>query len=194
MISCLSGMVTLRPWIGNLLNELEEVGELVGLEREVDGVDGLAAEGGVHHDRREGAADGVAGDAIDFGGGVDLIDAVGFDQGACGDLAGAGLFADGGCGKGEGAAGADAEDARDDAGVAHADADDVGVIVHPLEEAHEGDVVGERLGGGNDLDEFGLEGRDALVDAFQVFGCVEVVIADDEGDAGVAELLQLSAF
>ncbi len=78
---------------GDLVDQLEQVGELVGLEREVDGVDGLAAEGGVHHDGRERAADGVAGDAVDLGGGVDLVDAVGLDQSAGGDLAGAGLFA-----------------------------------------------------------------------------------------------------
>ncbi len=88
-------------------------------------------------------------------------------------------------------AGADAEDAGDDAGVAHADADDVGVVVHALEEAHQGDVVGEGLGGGDDLDEVGLEGRDALVDAVEVLGGVEVVVADDEGDAGLAQLLQV---
>ena len=106
--------------------------------------------------------DGIAGDTVDLGGGVDLVDAIGFDQGAGGDLAGAGLFAGGGGGEGEGAAGADAEDAGDDAGVAHADADDVGVIVHALEEADEGDVVGEGFGGGDDLDEVGVEGGDAL--------------------------------
>ena len=38
---------------GDFVDELEQVGELSGLEREVDGVDGLAAEGGVHHDGRE---------------------------------------------------------------------------------------------------------------------------------------------
>ncbi len=35
------------------MNQFQEVSELGGLEREVDGVDGLAAEGGVHHDGRE---------------------------------------------------------------------------------------------------------------------------------------------
>jgi hypothetical protein len=54
--SCLSGMVTLRPWMG-ISRELEEVVDLAGLQREVDGVDGLAAEGGVHHQRRERAAE-----------------------------------------------------------------------------------------------------------------------------------------
>ena len=89
-----------------------------------------------------------------------------------------------GGGEGEGRAGADAEDARDDTGIAHADADDVGVVVHLLEEAHESDVVGEGLGGGDDLDEVGREGHDAVVDALEILGRVEVVIADDESDAG----------
>ena len=178
---------------GDLAHQLEQVGELVGLEREVDGVDGLAAEGGVHHEGRERAADGIAGDAVDLGGGVDLIDAVGLDEGAGGDLAGAGLFAGGGGGEGEGAAGADAEHARDDAGVAHADADDVGCDRSiALEEAHHGDVVGEGLGGGDDLDEVGLEGLDAGEDAVEILGgLLEVVVADDEGGAGLAQLLQL---
>ena len=179
---------------GNLLDQLEQVGQLAGLQREVDGVDGLAAEGRVHHHGRERAADGVAGDAVDLGGGVDLVDAVGFEQGAGGDLAGAGLFAGSGGGKGEGAAGAHAEDAGDDAGVAHADADDVGVIVHALEEAHEGDVVGQSLGGGDDLDEVRLKGADAREDAVEVLGCGEVVVADDEGDAGLAELREFALF
>ena len=162
------------------MDELEQVSELVGLQREVDGVDGLAAEGRVHHDGRERTADGVAGDAVDLGGRVDLVDAIGLDQGARGDLAGAGLFARGCGGEGEGAAGADAEHAGDDARIAHADADDVGVVVHALEEAHERDVVGKGLGGGDDLDEVRMEGRDALVDSFEVLGGVEVVVADDE--------------
>ncbi len=165
---------------GDLLDELEQVGELVGLQGEVDGVDGLAAEGRVHHDGRERRLDGVAGYAVDLGGGVDVVDAVGFDEGAGGDLAGAGLFAGSGGGEGEGGAGADAEDAGDDAGVAHADADDVGVVVHALEEADEGDVVDQSLGGGDDFDEVGREGLDAVVDAVEILGGVEVVVADDE--------------
>ncbi len=179
---------------GDLVDELEEVGELGGLEREIDGVDGLATEGSVHHDRGERAADGVASDAVDLGGGVYLIDAVGFDERAGCDLSGRGLLACRGCGEGECTAGAEAEDARDDACVAHTDADDVGVLVHALDEAHEGEVVGEGLGRGDDLDEVGLEGLDALVDSVEVFGGGEVVMADDESHAGVAELLELALF
>ena len=174
------------------MDQLEQVRQLAGLQGEVDGVDGLAPEGGVHHDGRERGADGIAGDAVDLGGGVDMVDAVGLDEGAGGDLAGAGLFAGSGGGEGEGAAGAHAEHAGDDAGVAHADADDVGVVVHAFEEADEGDVVDQGLGGGDDFDEVGGEALNAGVDAVQITGGGEVVIADDQGDAGVAQLLQFA--
>ena len=114
----------LRPWMGISLDEAEEVFDARALQGEVDGVEGLAAEGGVEHQRREGVGDGVAGYAVDFGGGVDLVDAVGVEEGAGGDLAGCGLLALAGGGKGEGGAGANAEHAGDDACVAHGDADD----------------------------------------------------------------------
>ena len=83
------------------MDQLEQVGEARGLQRKVDGVDGLTAEGRVHHDGRERAADGIAGDAVDLGGGVDLVDAVGLDEGAGGDLAGPCFFSGGGGGEGE---------------------------------------------------------------------------------------------
>ncbi len=47
---------------------------------------------------------------------------------------------------------------------------------------------------GTILKKSGREGKDAVVDAFEVFGGVEVVIADDEGDAGLAEVLDVSFF
>ena len=37
----------------------------------------------------------------------------------------------------------------------------------------------------------GVEGQDAVEDAVEVLGGVEVVVADDEGDAGLAELLEV---
>ncbi len=86
----------------DLLHEFDQVRRFAGLEGEVDGVDGLAAEGRVHHDGRERGANGIAGDAVDLGGGVDLVDPVGLDEGAGGDLAGGGFFARGGGGEGEG--------------------------------------------------------------------------------------------
>src|ERR1700722_7969533 len=68
--------------------------------------------------------------------------------------------------------------------------DDVGVVVHALEEAHHRDVVVERLRRGDDLDEVRLEGLDAIVSSLEILGPVEVVVADDEGDPGVAKCLQ----
>src|ERR1035437_4881472 len=176
---------------GNLVDEFEQVGEPGGLQCKVDGVDGLATEGRVHHDGRERRADGVAGDAVNLGGGVDVVDAVGFEQGTGGDLAGAGLFSGSGGGEGKGAACADAEHAGDDARFAHADTDDVGVVVHALEEADEGDVVEQGLCGGDDLDEVWCEALDAREDVVEVLGGGEVVMTDDEADAGVAEVLQV---
>ena len=171
--------------------EGEQIVEARGLQRQKDGVDRLAAEGHVVHEGREGVADGIAGHSVDFGGGVDLIDAPGFAQGAGFDLAGAGFFASVGSGKGEDAAGAEAEDAADDALLAHGDADDVGFVAATIEEAHHGDVVGEGFGGGDDFDELGLEGQDAVKDGVEIPGGFVVVVADDEGGAEGAKLLHL---
>ena len=82
--------------------------------------------------------------------------------------------------------------ARDDAGVAHTDTDDVGVVIHTLNEAHECDVVCETFSGWYDLNEVGLKGFDAFEDAIEIFGCGKVVMADDEGDACFAKLLKLA--
>ena len=171
----------------NLLDEGDEVLDVGGLEGEVDGVDGLPAEGGVEHYGGERFGDGVAGDAVDSGGKVDVLDAVGFLEGTSGDLSGCGFFAWGGGCEGEGRAGTKAEDARDDTGLSHADADDGSVIGDLLQQAHEGQVVGEGLGGGDDLGEVRLEGLDALIDGFEVAGLLKVVEGDDETDGGSAE-------
>ena len=174
----------------NFARELEEVLGLGGLQRKVDGVDGLAAEGGVHHQGRERAAYRVSGDAVDLGGCVDLLDPVGFDEGAGGDLAGSRLLAYGGSGEGERRAGAQAEHAGDDAGFPHADADDRGVrlVVDLAEEAHEREVVRQRTRGGNQLDVVRLEGLHALIDRVEVLSSVKVVIAEHNGGTGFTQL------
>ena len=99
---------------------------MLHLERKHDGVDVFAAEGGVVHERRKRVGDGIAGDAEDARGLVELVEAVEIEQGARGDLAGRGFSAVGRGGEGEGCAGARAEDAADKAFFAHGDADDVG--------------------------------------------------------------------
>ena len=187
-------MVTLMPWMGISCTSFIRSESCGGLQRQIDGVDRLATEGRVHHDGRERAADRVARHAVDLGGRVHLVDAVGLEQGAGGDLAGAGLLAQGGGGEGKGRSGAHAQHARDDPRVAHADADDVGVVVHALQEADEGEVVDQRLGGGDDLDEVGVEGLDAAEDIVQFARSGEVVMADEKADAGIAQLLQIALF
>ncbi len=59
-----------------------------------------------------------------------------------------------------------------------------------LDHAQDGEVVGQAAGRGDDLDEFGLEGGDALgglVEAVGAAGAGEVVGADQKGGSGGAE-------
>jgi hypothetical protein len=78
-----------------------------------------------------------------------------------------------------------------DSSIAHADADQVGVVVHALQKTDQRDVVVERLGGGDNLDEIGAEGLDAAEYPFQIVRSREVVVADQQPDPGHAQLLQL---
>ncbi len=142
------------------------------------------------HERRKGVGDGIAGHAEDARGLVKLLEAVEVEEGARGDLAGSGFSAVGSGGEGEGGAGARAEDAADEALFAHGDADHVGVERLVLNHAEDGEIVGQAAGRGDDFDEFGLEGLDALgglVEALGTAGAGEVVRADEEGGAGGAE-------
>ncbi len=66
------------------------------------------------------------------------------------------------------------------------------MLGHALEEADEREVVGQGLGGGDDLDEVGRELFDARIDVVEVACGGEVVVAEDERDAGVAELLEFA--
>ena len=59
-----------------------------------------------------------------------------------------------------------------------------------FDHAQDGEVVGQAAGGGDDFDEFGLEGGDALgglVEAVGAAGAGEVVGADEKGGSGGAE-------
>ena len=165
------------------MDEVEEIFELFGFEREVDGVEALAAEGCVVHERGERVGDGVAGDAVDAGGLIELLDAVEVFESAGGHLAGGGFRAVGGGGEGEGAAGAEAENAADDAGLAHGDGDQLGVVRVCFEPGEQVEAGGQGGCGGDDFDEIGGEALDTLEDGFGVGGGVEVVKAEEEGRA-----------
>src|SRR5208283_2976517 len=61
---------------GDFADAGEQVFESLGVQREIDGVHVLAAEGSVHDGGRKGVGDGITGDSVDAGGGVDLLDAI----------------------------------------------------------------------------------------------------------------------
>ena len=68
--------------------------------------------------------------------------------------------------------------------------DNVSVERLIFEHAQDGEVVGEAARGADDLDEFRLEGGDALgglVEAVGAAGAAEVVGADQKGGSGGAE-------
>ncbi len=71
----------------------EQIVERLDLERKHDGVDVFAAEGRDVHERRKRVGDGIAGDAEDARGLVELLEAVEIEERARGDLAGSGFSA-----------------------------------------------------------------------------------------------------
>src|ERR1700690_3365337 len=103
----------------NLAHAVEKILERLGVERDVDTVYVFAAQRRVHDDRRQGMLDGIAGDSVDAGGGIDLVDAIDAAEVARTDLAGRGLRLGADGSEGERAAGAHAEHAADDALLAH---------------------------------------------------------------------------
>ncbi len=173
--------------MGKLKHEGEQILHGAGLEREQDGIDAFAVERGVVHQRRERVRDGIAGHSKDAGCGVELVCAIEGAHGLGGDLAGRGLGSVGKRCEGERAAGARAEHAADEAFFAHGDAEHARGCRAVFDEAQDGEVVGEGLRGGDDLDEVGREGGDAIGGAIDGAGAGEVVEADDELGAGFVE-------
>ena len=144
--------------------------------------------------RRERVGDGIAGNAEDSRRLVELIQTVEVEHGARRDLAGRGSFGFGtiaGGGESERGALPRAENAADQPLFAHGDADDVGGEGAVFNEAEDGEVVGQGAGGGDDLDEVGLEGGDAVGGLLEAASAGEVVVADEEGRAGGAKLGEL---
>ncbi len=127
--------------------------------------------------------DGIAGDAIDASGGIDLIDAVNAAQVARTDLAGSGfkIGADGG--EGERAAGTHAEHAADDALLSHAQADQSMLAALRLQKLHHGHVVGKRGGGGDELVEVRRNLQHFRERFIEVAGGAEIMKREDERGA-----------
>ena len=168
----------------------KQIVERLYLERKHDGVDVFAAKRRGMHERRKRVRDGVAGDGEDARGLIELIETVEIEERARRDLARSGLSAVDRGGKGEGGAGARAEDAADEALLAHGDADDVSVERLVLNHLEDGEIVGQAACGGDNFNEVGLVGGNALsglVEAFGTAGASEVVRTDEEGGTGSAE-------
>ena len=119
--------------------------------------------------------DRIAGDSIDAGGGVDLLDAVDTAQIARADLAGRGFKIRADRAKGENAAGAHAEHAADDALLSHAQPDERVLVALGLQKLHHGHVVGECGGGGDDLVEVGRDLQHFFQRLLELAGGVEIV-------------------
>ena len=136
-------------------------------------------------------ADRVAGDSKDAGSRVEVLEPVDVAQGLGGDLAGSCFRSVGEGGEGEGGSGARTQNAADQAFFAHGDADDVRGERAVFDEPENGQVVGEVAGGGDDFDEVGLEGLDAIGGLIETLGAAKVVKADQQGCTGSAQLGQL---
>src|SRR5208283_1253614 len=61
---------------GNLAHAGQQIFQSLGMQSQVDGVDVFAAECRIHDGGRERVGDGISGDAVDAGSGIDLLDAV----------------------------------------------------------------------------------------------------------------------
>lgn len=171
----------------------EEFVGAAGFEWKVDGVGAGFAEGGVEHDGRVGAGDGIAEDSIEFRVGGDVFDAVEIAQGAEVDLAGGGGRGGVGGGEGEDGAEARAEDAGEDAGLAHGHRDHVLLCGVRFEEVGKGEAVAEGGCGGDDFVEVRRVRSHAVVDGFEIGGGVEVVPAQEEGRGAVAQGIECGA-
>ena len=140
------------------------------------------------------SCDGIAGDLVDLGGGVDLVDPVGLDQRACRDLAGTGLFTSGCGGEGEGRASAHSSSTREIMLASPSADGDADVAVSSgvrsrkrvIVTLSERDLAVETI-----LMKSGLKGMDAIVDRLKILGRVKVVVTDDKAILKVAKRLQL---
>ena len=172
------------------LDQRQQVFHAAGLQRQVDGVDGFAAERRVHHQRRQGVLDRVACDAVNLGAGIDLVDAVDLAQGARGDLAGSSLLTRVGGGKRKRASGAHAQHAADDSRVAHQVADNGRVLVCAFQKADHCHVVRYCLCGRHQLVEVRRELAHARHDGIQVADLL--VVVPGKHDCGhLPQLVQL---
>ncbi len=177
----------------NVANAGEQVLQRFGMQREIDPVDILAAERGVHDGRRERLRHRVSGNAIDLCGRVHLIEAISALKLLGGDLSGGGFFVGGQGTESEDAAGAGSQDAADDALLAHAHSHQRVLVAMPLQELHHGHIVVESGCGADNLVEVGGIGRHFCQGFIQLLSGAEVVERQDNRRTG-AKFSQLHRF
>src|SRR6202035_4672256 len=164
----------------NLADTVQEILESLSVQGQVDSIDVLAAEGRVHDGWRKRVGDGVSGNSVDAGGGVDRIDAVDAAQFLGSNLDGGGFFSGADGSEGEDAAGADSEDTADDALLTHTHADHRLLIGFPSQKLDHGYVVGKGGGRGGHFVVVSGEGAHLLQSLVELFGPPKVMVGEDE--------------
>ena len=156
------------------------------MQCKIDGVHRLSAKSRVHHQRRERRTDRIPGHTINLGRSIHLVHPVCLEQRACRDLARRRLFSRRRRREREGRTGPQSKNARDDSSLTHADAHNAGVVAvfHLFQEAHQCQVVGERLGGGHNLHELRRKRVDPRKDRIKPVGRFKIMVADDQRGAG----------
>src|SRR5579864_7099939 len=132
------------------------------MEREVNRIHILAAEGGVHDGWRERMRDGISDHGVDTGGNVDVVDAVNTAQFLCADLPGGGFLTRSGRAECEDASRAYAQDPADNPLLTHTHADHRMAVAFAGEELDHGDIVRERGSRADDLVKVGWVGEHLL--------------------------------
>ncbi len=125
--------------------------------------------------------DRIAGDAVDSGGGVHLLDAIRAAQLLRRDLAGRGFLVGTDRSESEHASRPHSQQPADDALLAHAQPDQRMAVAKLLQKFHHGHVVVKRRGRADDLVEIGGDLHHFFQGVFQILGGPKIVVGKDQG-------------
>src|SRR6202140_4626230 len=164
----------------NLAYAPHEILERFGVQGEINSIHVLATHCRVHDYGRERVLHGIAGNSVDTGGGIDLLDAINSAQIAPADLPGRGFKVGADRAEGENAAGANAQHAADDALLAHAQPDERMLAAVRLQELHHGHIVGERGSSTDDFVEVRRNLEHLLQGVVEVAGGSKIMKRDEE--------------
>src|ERR1700688_2895499 len=164
----------------NLAYAAHEILERFGVQRKINAIHVLAAHCRVHDYGRERMFHGIAGNSVDTGGGIDLLDAINSAQIPPADLPGRGFKVGADRAKGEYAAGANTQHAADDALLPHAQPDERMLVAVRLQELHHRHIVGERGSGTDDFVEVRRNLEHLLQGVIEVAGGSKIMKRDEE--------------